>query len=113
MKNATIEAAIIGTRRSFDGATINLHADGSLSTVLYFLRGGKLPVASMWRHLDDVCLYAVAELPDFIRAANKAKPARKPRPTAEESERIMAVNSRQRFDANQVKLIYRTAIEWR
>lgn len=65
MKNNN-EAEIVAVRRTFDGVTVNFHANGEVSFVQYFLRG-RLPASHIWRVADDVCLYEAAELPALIR----------------------------------------------
>lgn len=59
---------IISTRKTFDGVTVFLHADGSVSDRRAFVGRIKLPRATMWRAWEDVCTYTHAELADFIRA---------------------------------------------
>ena len=73
MNTTTTEAEIIARRFTFDGVQINLHADGALSTRMHFVGRVKLPVATMWREIDDVCVYTYAELPGFIRAAKSGE----------------------------------------
>lgn len=63
---------IIATRTTFDGVTVYLHSDGSVSDRLNFFRA-KLPIASMWRAFDDVSIYTHAEIPSFIREAKGGK----------------------------------------
>lgn len=62
--------AIISTRKTFDGVTVHLHIDGSISTRMWFFRG-KLPTATMWREWDDICLYNLPEIPSYIKGAKK------------------------------------------
>lgn len=57
---------VVASRKTFDGVQVFLHADGSISCVMYFLRG-RLPVDQMWRVIDDFCLYDWAELPQLLR----------------------------------------------
>lgn len=64
---------VVATRKTFDGVVVYLHADGSVSTLMHFLRGGKLPLASMWRFAADICLMTFAELPEEIRCEKKGK----------------------------------------
>lgn len=64
---------VVATRKTFDGVTVYLHSNGELSTVMYFVKGGKLPLASMWRFAEDICLMTFKELPDQIRAEKKGK----------------------------------------
>lgn len=63
-------AEIVSTRTTFDGVTVYLHADGSVSDRRCVQRG-KLPVTTMWRAWGDVCTYTHAELPEMIRAAKR------------------------------------------
>ena len=72
------EAEIVSTRTTFDGVTVHLHANGEISDRMYCVRGGRLPLATMWRAWSDVCVLTHAELPDFIRAAKR--PAKKAAP---------------------------------
>jgi len=97
---------IVATRKTFDEVIIFLHADGSLSTRTHYLYGGKLPLASMWRLIDDVCLYSFTELRNFLRAAQAGEIPAKPRPTAEESARIMAANSQNRMRKHSIRVTY-------
>lgn len=64
-----IETEIVATRQTFDGATVYLHADGAISFRTHFSRGGRLPIANMWRVWEDVCTYTADEIPALIRAA--------------------------------------------
>lgn len=64
-------AEIISTRKTFDGVTVHLHADGSVSDRLRYVAGGKLPADKMWRVWGDVELYEHAELPQLIRDVKK------------------------------------------
>lgn len=72
MKNNT-NPEIVAIRQTFDGVTVRLHADGSVSDRLNFLPGGRLPVDSMWRLFADVCLYMHSELPTLIRKVKSGK----------------------------------------
>lgn len=92
---------IVSTRTTFDGVTVYLHADGSVSDRRSFVCGGRLPVADMWRAWDSVSIYTHAEIPDFIRSEKGDKRAkrrlamatRKPM-TEEDHERILSLPSR-------------------
>jgi hypothetical protein len=68
----TTTAEVVARRTTFDGVTIFLHADGSVSDRLNFFRG-KLPAASMWRAIDDASIYTHAEVPAMIRDAKAGK----------------------------------------
>ena len=72
------EAEIVSTRTTFDGVTVRLHANGEISDRMHFVRGGRLPLATMWQAWDWVCTYTHAELPDYIRASRR--PAKKAAP---------------------------------
>jgi len=61
---------IISTRATFDGVTVFLHADGSVSDRRSFFRG-KLPVATMWRVWGDICTYTHAEIQEMIRSVKR------------------------------------------
>src|SRR3954465_3186377 len=65
--NRTEAADIVSTRKTFDGVTVYLHADGPVSDRLSYFRG-KLPVATMWRVWGDICTYTHAEIPGMIRS---------------------------------------------
>ena len=106
MTNTNIDPKVIATRNTFDGVTVFLHEDGSLSTRSSFIGRVKLPVATMWRHFDDVCLYAIEEIPNFIRAAKAGNTPAKPRPSAEMSEGIMAANAARRVRMAWIGVIY-------
>ena len=74
MNNAANAASeIVSVRTTFDGARVHLHANGEISGRTHYVRGGKLPRASMWRVWSDVCVYTFDELPELIRKAKKAK----------------------------------------
>lgn len=64
---------IVATRKTFDGITVHLHSDGRLSDNFNFIKGGKLPIASMWRVLADLCVYTHAELPALIAEVKAGK----------------------------------------
>jgi hypothetical protein len=64
---------IIARGKTFDGATIHLHADGSLSFRMHFIGRSKLPTETMWRAWQDISLYTADEVPAFIKAVKKGK----------------------------------------
>jgi len=66
----TAQPEIVSTRQSFDGVTVYLHADGSVSTRMWFFRG-KFPVAKMWRAWGDICTYTVQEIPGYLHAVKR------------------------------------------
>jgi hypothetical protein len=66
-KPAQSDPQIVASRLTFDRVLVFVHADGSLSDRLNFLRGGRLPLATLWRKIDDICLYTHAELPEYTR----------------------------------------------
>lgn len=109
----TQETPIIGTRRTFDNVIVFLHIDGSLSTRSYHVRGGCLPASKMWRMLDDVCLYSVEELPQFIRDVRAGKLPTKSRPSKERSAEIMASNSAARVAKAWERILNRRAVTYR
>jgi hypothetical protein len=108
----TLGAAIVATRETFDRVTIFLHADGSLSTRAHYLYGGKLPRNNMWRLIDDVCLYNFEELRGFLRAAQAGEIPSKPRPTVEESTRIMSANAARRMQNHWIRVTYNRAVRF-
>lgn len=106
MKNNNSDPKVVASRSTFDGVTVFLHEDGSLSTRSNFIGRAKLPVATMWRLFDDVCTYTIEELPNFIRGARAGQLPAKPRPSNEASEAIMAENSARRMEMAWMNIIY-------
>lgn len=68
----TTKTEVVAKRTTFDGVTIYIHSDGSVSDRLNFFRG-KLPLETMWRAIDDVAVYTHAEVPQMIREAKAGK----------------------------------------
>ena len=64
---------VVATRMTFDGVTVFLHSDGRLSDKFNFIKGGKLPVESMWRVIADLAVYTHAELPALIAEVRSGK----------------------------------------
>jgi hypothetical protein len=82
MNTTTTQPEVIATRKTFDGVTIFLHADGQVSNRLSFYRG-RLPMVVAFRVMDDLCLYTAAEIPDLMRRAKSGRyPAKSARPVA-------------------------------
>lgn len=69
---STSEAEIVAVRRTFDGAVVNFHANGEVSFRTSFLRG-KLPLATMWKVAENVCLWTADELPSLLREARAGR----------------------------------------
>ena len=64
---------IVATRKTFDGVTVHLHADGRLSDRQSIIKGGKLPVEAMWRVIADLAVYTHAEIPALIAEVNAGR----------------------------------------
>jgi hypothetical protein len=116
MTNTMKDAEIVARRFTFDGVQINLHADGALSTRMHFVGRVKLPVATMWREIDDVCVYTYAELPAFIKAAKSGeRAADRDRADWINSGRCaaqVAANGRDRMRAARERIENRRANGW-
>jgi hypothetical protein len=94
---AATESPIISTRRTFDGVTVYLHADGAVSDRMSYIGRVKLPVATMWRAWEDVCTYEHTELRAFIKAVRDGTwtPVRiRPDMTEERHQAILATQVR-------------------
>lgn len=96
------EPEVVASRTTFDGVRVYLHADGSLSCAMYFLRG-RLPVSLMWRVAKDLCVYTWAELPQLLRDVRSGKWADAKRRAAE-CARNNAVPESERVYRNTYKL---------
>ena len=70
MQTTTIDPEVISTRHTFDGARVQLHANGEISDRQSFFRG-KLDPAKMWAVWEDITLYTHTEIPGLIRAARR------------------------------------------
>jgi len=71
MQTATkTDPEVISTRHTFDGARVQLHANGEISDRQSFFRG-KLDPTKMWTVWEDITLYTYAEIPGLIRAARR------------------------------------------
>lgn len=67
--NAAVQTSI-STRQTFDGVTVYLHADGSVSTRMWFFRG-KFDASTMWRAWGDISMYKAEEIPDYMREVKR------------------------------------------
>lgn len=103
---------VVAVRETLDGVTVYLHADGSLSTHTHYLYGGKLPEATMWRLIDDVCLYMFEELRGFLCQARLGNIPPKPRPTMEDSLRAMSANSKQRMLDHSLQITHNRKVRY-
>lgn len=64
------EPEIVARRTTLDGVRIFVHADGSVSDRMSFLRA-RLKPAAMWRWVQDICILNYSELEADIRASNE------------------------------------------
>lgn len=89
---STTPAAIVATRKTFDGIAVCLWSDGLLTGRMgERIYGGKLPTSCMWRAIDEVCMYSWAELSAFVRTVKAAgQVPHKPRPSVAQTEAILA-----------------------
>lgn len=62
-----VEPEVVSTRKTFDGVTVRLHADGSISDRRAYVSRAKLPKEVMWRVWGDIETYTHAELPQLLR----------------------------------------------
>lgn len=107
------EPEIISTRKTYDGITVNLHKDGSVSDRRAYVSRSKLPTNVMWRFWGDISLYDWAEIPALIKQVNKLgtwPPPRRARATnLTEAQRLAILASQKRtrwFDPQTGVLMY-------
>jgi len=62
----TQTSEIVSTRKTFDGVEVYLHADGSVSTRMWFFRG-KFSSDVMWRAWGDI------GIPAYMREVKRGK----------------------------------------
>lgn len=108
-----MEAKVIATTLTSNNVIIFLHEDGAVSTRLRFTTGGKLPVTTMLENFSKLAAYTDEEIPGFIRSVRAGKTPAPPRPSAEESEAIMASNAAARVEEVRQGIVYDRSIEWR
>jgi hypothetical protein len=74
----TTTTETIARRQTFDGVTVYLHSDGSISTRDRVLPVAfRLPVATMHRVFDDVCVWTIEELHTLAMLAREGRHPRK------------------------------------
>jgi hypothetical protein len=108
---AGADPEVVSTRKTHDGVTVRLHQDGAISNRTHFIGRVKLPTSIMWRVWGDIESYTHEEIPALIKQAKKLgswpPAAPRSRPTAEESDRILAGQKRtQWFDPTTGVLTY-------
>lgn len=93
---------VIAERKTFDGVTVYVHSDGRLSTRnLSVVFGVRFEMSTMFRLIDDICLYDFAELKRL--ASHKPRLVRI---SAERQMELMAAGARARVARLREDLTY-------